>query len=348
MIAVILHPGVSAVMNVSKRYDPVVIVRLLTQWGFLAVVVSIGIRFGMFVRHFESGGTAPYVTRPPGVEGFLPIGALASLKQWFVSGDINPVHPAALVIFLTAVGMSLLAKKSFCSWLCPVGTISEGAGKLGIRLYGRNFRMWNWLDVALRSVKYLLLLFFVKIILIDMAADSLAEFLGAPYWAVSDVKMLRFLIHPSTTTIAIIGLLTALSLLYRNFWCRYLCPYGALLGVVSMMSPLKIRRDTSGCTGCRRCSAACPAGLRVHAQETVRSPECSGCLTCLARCPERDVLRISPPFWRRPIPPLIYAALVVLLFAAGLASGMVTGHWQSALTRADYQRLIPMAGFLEH
>jgi len=48
--------------------------RAVVQWGFFAWVVVIGIRFGAFVRHFETGGTTPLVSRPPGVEGFLPIG----------------------------------------------------------------------------------------------------------------------------------------------------------------------------------------------------------------------------------------------------------------------------------
>lgn len=169
------------------------ILRIAVQWCFLFWVVGIGIRFGMFVNSVESGASTALVSRPPGVEGFLPIGALTSVKYLLVSGTIHPVHPAALVIFLAILLMSLLAKKSFCSWLCPVGTLSEGSHKLGRLLFGRNFRIWPWLDVMLRGIKYLLLLLFVKFILLDMSAEALGRFLDAPYWAVSDVKMLHFL-----------------------------------------------------------------------------------------------------------------------------------------------------------
>ena len=96
-------------------------IRTIVQWFFLVWVVGIGIRFGMFINSVESGAAAPLVSRPPGVEGFLPIGALTSVKYWLVSGKIHPVHPAALVIFLAILLMSLLAKKSFCSWLCQIG-----------------------------------------------------------------------------------------------------------------------------------------------------------------------------------------------------------------------------------
>src|SRR6185369_6769401 len=106
-------------------------IRIFVQWCFLFWVVGIGIRFGMFINSIESGVAVPLVSRPPGVEGFLPIGALINLKYWLISGKIHPVHPAALVIFLTVVLMGLFAKKSFCSWLCPVGTLSEMVHKLG-------------------------------------------------------------------------------------------------------------------------------------------------------------------------------------------------------------------------
>lgn len=232
--------------------------RNLVQWSFFIWILYLGIRFGQFVQHFVSQGATPFVTRPTGVDGFLPIGGLASLKLLLTTGQFDTVHPAALVLLLTFLVMSLLAKKSFCSWLCPVGTLSEAVWKLGRRIFGRNFIPWRWLDTALRSLKYLLLAFFAKIILIDMSAAALAAFLKTPYWALSDIKMLQFFTRMSLTTMIVLVVVTLLSVFIKNAWCRYLCPYGALLGLVSLLSPFKIRRDTTTCTDCRECTRTCP------------------------------------------------------------------------------------------
>ncbi len=321
--------------------------RMIVQWLFLGWVAVIGIRFGLFVRHFETGGATPYVSRPPGVEGFLPIGALASLKYWLTTGVFHDIHPAALVLFLTFLAMAWLARKSFCSWLCPVGTLSEAGWKLGRKIFGRNFRIWRWLDVVLRGGKYLLLAFFLKILLIDMPGQALGGFLQAPYWALSDVKMLHFFTRMSITTMVVIALLFGLSLLYQNFWCRYLCPYGALLGVLSLVSPMKVRRDQGNCNGCGKCSRACASLLQVHSATAVTNAECTGCLSCVAACPSR-ALAMKPPFWRRELPAWCFALLVVGLFATGVGTGMATGRWQTSLSYADYMRLIPMAQYLGH
>lgn len=323
-------------------------VRIIVQWVFLTWIIGIGVRFGIFVNGVEQGNGAPLFSRPPGVEGFLPIGALTSLKYWLVSGEIHPVHPAALVIFLAILLMSVLAKKSFCSWLCPVGTLSEGAYRLGCRIFGRNFRVWRWLDITLRGIKYLLLIFFVKIILIDMPNEALGSFLDAPYWAVSDIKMLRFFTRMTMTTAVVLLMLTGLSLIYENFWCRYLCPYGALLGLASMASPFRVRRDPDACIGCRRCTAACPSRLEVHACRTISSPECTGCLTCVANCPERSALAMRPAFWQRPLPVWVFPIAALSLSMAAIAVGMANGHWHSSLGFEDYQRLLPFVPYLSH
>ncbi len=204
-----------------------------------------------------------------------------------------------------------------------------------------------WLDTVLRGCKYLLLLFFIKIILLDMPTAALAAFLDSPYWAISDVKMLHFFTRLSATTLMVVSLLIVLSLFYRHAWCRYLCPYGALLGVVALLSPFRIRRNQQLCTECGACSESCPAHLPVSRKKSIGSAECSACLGCLSSCRQPGALHISPlpnrsfPWWG-------FAAIVVCLFAAGVASGMLSGHWQSSLTADDFRRLIPLADRMGH
>ena len=52
------------------------------------------------------------------------------------------------------------------------------------------------------------------------------------------------------------------SVFVQNFWCRYLCPYGALLGLTSLLSPLRIRREPAACIDCAKCAKACPSSCR--------------------------------------------------------------------------------------
>ncbi len=297
----------------------------------------------VFVHHFTTQGASPYISRPPGVDGFLPIGALASFKYWISTGEITPYHPAALVLFVTFIAMSLLAKKSFCSWLCPVGTISEWLWKGGNKLTGRNIRLWNWFDIPLRALKYVLLLFFAKLLLLDMPVQALSGFLRSPYWAMSDVKMLQFFTAPSLQTIIIVSVLILLSIVIQNFWCRYLCPYGALFGLVSTLSPMKIRRNSETCKHCRKCERACPSRLPVARKRIIHSPECTGCLSCVHNC-STNALNMAPSAWiKRSMrwPDWGFPVLLLSVYALGIIAGMVSGNWHSSLTYNDYQQLIP-------
>jgi len=322
--------------------------RLMVQWTFLGWCLFLGAQFSLFVKHHRSFGQTPDYWRPPGVEGFLPIGALISLKNWLLNGQFDTVHPAALVLLLTFFAMALLARKSFCSWLCPVGTLEEGLWRLGEKLCGRNFAIWRWLDIPLRVLKYALLLFFVKLIILDMPAMALQGFLSSPYWAVADVRMLHFFTGLSPLALGIILVLAALSVFFQNFWCRYLCPYGALLGLLALLSPFKIRRSTEHCTDCGACNRACPAHLPVQQKDTIHSPECTACLGCVSSCPAPDALGIRAPFLKRSLPGWGFGLVVLGLFFIGVTAGMLSGHWETSLTVEDFQRLIPMADRLGH
>jgi polyferredoxin len=314
--------------------------RFWVQFAFLILCLWIGIEFILWYYYHEGSG-AIAVTRPPGVEGFLPISSLMSFWYLILSGELHPVHPAGLFIFLAIVLMSIVVKKSFCSWFCPVGTLSENIGEFGKKLFKRNFRVWKWLDYPLRSLKYLMLGFLVWVVFFQMTAEDLRLFLDSPYNKVADVKMLLFFIDISRFSLIVIGLLVLFSLFIRNFWCRYLCPYGALLGITGLLSPFRITRNPESCTDCGKCSKVCPNSIAVHRQRVVMSDECTSCLACTDACPVSDTLRLKASSrsrfaWK----PAWVAAAVAGIFILATGIGMLTGNWHSSVSEAEFSRRI--------
>jgi polyferredoxin len=309
------------------------------QWATAALVVAIGVQFTFWVRaHLE--GTEPAVGRPPGVEAFLPINSMLAARHLLGRHVIDPIHPAGLAIFLGVCLMSAVVARSFCSHLCPVGLVSELLGRLGLRSLGRDLKLPVWVDVPLRSLKWLLLAFFAWAVWFAMSPGVVAAFLQSPYARVADVKMWLFFAEPSRTTVAVLAVLVVLSLLVRDFWCRYLCPYGALLGALGRLAPFKVRRDPSLCTDCRACTRVCPARLPVHRLRTVASVECTACQDCVVACKVRSCLAVRSPSWAGA--PLTLGAARAVAVAGGLYLAVVlgfrlTGHWRTAVTDTEYR-----------
>ncbi|HUL77259.1 MAG TPA: 4Fe-4S binding protein [Vicinamibacteria bacterium] len=313
--------------------------RHLAQGGFLFTVLLIGWEFARWTRGLERGLAAG--RRPPGVEGFLPIASLLSLRHFLVTGEVHPVHPAGLVILLLAIGLGLLAKKAFCSWVCPIGTVSEILAALSRRLLRRRLALPRLFDLPLRSLKYLLLAFFLYVVFVGMDRAAVGDFLDSPYNRVADVKMLYFFERLSPVAATVLAGLLLLSVVVPYAWCRYLCPYGALLGALSLLSPLKITRHAPSCIDCDLCTRACPSRLPVARLARVRSDECSGCLSCVAACPVTRALRVEAPSpWGRAVSPAAFAALVVGVFVGGTLLARATGHWRNAITDREYSRRI--------
>jgi polyferredoxin len=232
------------------------------QGAFLLLNVWIGGIFYLWARQFEAGGTTTSWQRPAGVDGWLPIAGLMNLRYFALTHHVPALHPAGMFLLLAFLAMAFLFRKAFCSWLCPVGTVSEYLWRAGRKLLGRSFHLPRWLDLGLRGLKYALLGFFMWAVT-SMAANELAAFMNSPDGVIADVKMLNFFRHMSERGAIVVGALVLASFLIQNFWCRYLCPYGALLGIVSLFSPARIRRDAEGCIDCGKCAKACPSALPV-------------------------------------------------------------------------------------
>ena len=348
-------PAAKAKKKLVRRtdHDYSQVVRRSFQGAFLLLNLWIGGLFYFWVRQFEPGGRPASFERPAGVEGWLPIAGLMNLKYLLWTRHVPALHPAGMFLLISFLAMSFLFRKAFCSWLCPVGTISEYLRRAGLRWFRRNFHLPRWLDVGLRGLKYLLLGFFLWAVS-SMAVDELAAFINSPYGVIADVKMLNFFRHLGETGAIVIGVLVVASLFIQNFWCRYLCPYGALLGITSLLSPARIRRNPETCIDCAKCAKACPSALPVDKLITIQSAECTGWLECVAVCPAKDALSLSLP--KIPglaapaprVPAWAMAAGIAALFFGIVGFAKTAGHWDSHVPHAVYQQLVPHADQARH
>ena len=323
------------------------------QIAFLILNVWLGAQFYFWVRHFETAGQSRFVSRPPGVEGWLQIAGLMNTKFLLITGHVPSVHPAAMFLLITFVAISFFFRKAFCGWLCPVGTVSEYLWKLGRSTFKRNFVLPRWLDIPLRGLKYLLFGFFLWAVS-TMSAEGIAQFLQSPYGLIADVKMLNFFRFLSTAAAVVLTVLVIASVFVQNFWCRYLCPYGALLGFASLISPLRIRRETEPCIDCAKCAKVCPSVLPVDQLITIKSAECTGCMECVAVCPAEGALYASLPrviaksTSGRRVPDWAMAAGIALLFFGVVGYAKWSGHWATHVRDRVYMELVPHANEASH
>lgn len=311
--------------------------RLAVQAAFTLFCLYAGYRFIVFLA-WASGRSEVFATKPGAVEGFLPISALMGFRRLLATGRWDPVHPAGLAIFIAVLLMAWLFRKGFCGYVCPVGFLSGLLERLGRRL-GLAVNPPRWIDLPLTGLKYLLLGGFLFAVF-SMGLRSLEAFITGPFNVTSDARMLAFFLDPSVLTLAVIGLLTVAGVWVRNFWCRYLCPYGALLGIAAWFGPLVVERREDACVDCGRCSRQCPSGIPVQERRLVRSPECIGCGRCVEVCPVDGCLSFSALGRRVPWLTVGAGAVATLLLVWLWARS--TGHWDSTLPSAMVRRFYSM------
>jgi hypothetical protein len=319
---------------------------LLLCWGLVTV------QYGLYIWQLGQG-MSPWLVRPDVVDSFLPIAGGLGLRAWLSQGIVDPHHPAATVTVLVLCLSALLLGRAFCAWFCPIGLVGEWLHRLRSRLMAGEWTPPRWLDAVLRSQKFLVLGFLLFIILLAVPAAALPGYLASPYHQAADMKMGAFFFNLNLISGLCLGWVLLLTALFRQGFCRYLCPYGAWLALLGLLTPLRIRRDPARCLrsaghDCDKCSRACPSRIQVHQLIAVRSLECSSCLSCVAACPKRaDALHLGSKTSRL-TPRWLLGMLCLLLLILPLLSYGLLDIWVSQTPLAVRAQLLQLLPQLAH
>lgn len=252
-------------------------IRRIFQIIFLALTFLIGL------RHILPGESS----KGGAFDAFCPFGAIETLWSYLSIGQtLKTTNLLNFSIALGVLGVSLLAGRAFCGWMCPIGTLQD----ILVRFFGRLIRnkkkpgnkntvkipvrISKRSDAWLRSLKYLVL----GIILLAST--------WAVYPPLREICPARAIFSFQMTTPLLWSVLITFvvtSMLNPRVWCKYLCPLGAVMAPLNKISPLRLVLNKDNCTNCGCCDIVCPMGIE-DVPHNLRSAECIECLKCQETC----------------------------------------------------------------
>ncbi|MEO5345460.1 MAG: 4Fe-4S binding protein [Magnetococcus sp. YQC-9] len=224
---------------------------------------------------------------------FLQLDPLTALSGFLTSQTLYKGLAFSLLILIP----TLFLGRFFCSWICPLGILNQGLS----HLFNRRRAIESWEENRYRPlyrIKYYLLVALLIFALLGALQIGLLDPIAFIYrsFALSVLPVLDQLTSGGFFAQATVfhgGVLISLILLaillanrfITRFWCRALCPLGALLGLLSQWSILRIRRDVERCNHCKQCLRACQGAADPDGQ--LRVTECHLCMNCIEACGSR-------------------------------------------------------------
>jgi len=323
--------------------------------------------FCLFLLVLLRAGQTGFLT----ADSFFRLDPLAGLANMIADRQIAPAMLIGAVVTLLA---TVVLGRAWCGWICPLGTALDWAPARKAKLHETDPRPW------LRQVKYFLLLLIAVLALFGNLTFLILDPITLLYRTVSTAlwpalvalitgvepvlykipllqgpidafeSAARGTILPATQPVYGLGIaltllfagILALNLVRDRFWCRYLCPLGGLLGLVSKVALLR-RTIGDACIECHRCARACPTGTIDESRRFESDPsECTMCLECAPTCSrstQHFTWHTKPAAWRTydPTRRQFFAAAGTAVVAAGLFGAEPTA-------RQDHPRLIRPPG----
>ncbi len=229
-------------------------------------------------------------------DAFCPFGAIETLWVYLARGQtLKTTNLLNFAVMSGVLGVSIVAGRAFCGWMCPLGAVQEGLAKLARRLGGEKRHIRGkpaagrlpiaiplWADRPLRWAKYLILS-------LVLAASAFAVY--PPLHDICPVRAVFSFRLETGLLWSVLGVFLVTSFLVERSWCKYLCPLGATLAIFNKISPVRIVNNTSHCNNCGRCDVECSMGIQ-SVPENLRDAECIRCLECLETCARDESLEL--------------------------------------------------------
>lgn len=261
-------------------------IRIIVQATFLILISLIALN--KTLSAFGKG--IPFVS-DASLHALCPFGGVVTLYNLTTVGlFIQKIHASAVILLSIVIILSLLFGPVFCGWICPLGTIQEWIGKIGRKKFKRKYNHFVpiKLDRSLRYIRYGIL---VWVLFVTAKSGYLIFEEFDPYNALFTFWSEEV----ALPSVIILALTLILSLFIERPWCKYACPYGALLGLSNKIRLFKIRRNPSSCISCNKCKNNCPMNIPVSQKEKVTDLQCISCYECTSEknCPVPNTITIA-------------------------------------------------------
>lgn len=261
--------------------------RTWVQIGFFTLIALLAFNNNWV----EKGAESLFGLAELSLHAICPFGGVTTLYNLATIGDyIQKIHASSVVILGISVFLAILFGPVLCGWVCPLGSIQEWVGKLGRRLFGKRYNHWipTHIDRPLRYVRYLVLAWVVYI----TAKSGTLVFVNVdPYYALMNF----YTGEVAWTAFLILGITLAGALFVERPWCKYACPYGALMGLSNKFKVFTIRRTEATCISCTKCDRVCPMNLNISKSDAIRNTQCISCLECTSErtCPVANTVEFK-------------------------------------------------------
>lgn len=221
------------------------------------------------------------------LHALCPFGGVTTIYQFITTGTfVKKLHEASFILMLLGFILAVGFGPVFCGWVCPLGSLQEWFGKLGRKLFKKRYNHFipPAVDRILRYLRYVVLVWVLYMVAVS---GQITVFQNVdPYYALFSFWTSEVAIGG----VVVLGITLLASLVVERPWCKFACPYGAVLGLTNLFRVFKIVRQKESCISCKACDRECPMNISVSQTGVVRNHQCITCLKCTSEemCPVKE------------------------------------------------------------